>query len=138
MRRDLSFIFGYVVRFDMNFIYKKRLVLNFKESVLFSLQNEFWTIFELLIFTKKFHFEMIVLANAKILFPDSRGNGRLWSNWMDYIVINACCVTPCCRETIWKWFFSQNMRFGAHSSDSLVSQLQGSGMCHILNGSYLS
>ena len=53
MRRDLSFIFGYVVRFDMNFIYKKLLVLNFKESVLISRQNEFWTIFELLIFTKK-------------------------------------------------------------------------------------
>ena len=35
-RRDLSFIFGYVVRFDMNFIYKKLLVLNFKESVLIS------------------------------------------------------------------------------------------------------
>ena len=33
MRRDLSFIFEYVVRFDMNFIYKKLLVLNFKESV---------------------------------------------------------------------------------------------------------
>ena len=69
MRRDLSFIFGYVVRFDMNFIYKKLLVLNFKESVLISRQNEFWTIFELLILPKKFHFEMIVLANAKILFP---------------------------------------------------------------------
>ena len=41
MRRDLSFIFGYVVRFDMNFIYKKLLVLNFKESVLISRQNEF-------------------------------------------------------------------------------------------------
>ena len=48
----------------MNFIYKKLLVLNFKESVLISRQNEFWTIFELLIFTKKFHFEMLVLANA--------------------------------------------------------------------------
>ena len=33
MRRDLSFIFEYVVRFDMNFIYKKRSMLNFKESV---------------------------------------------------------------------------------------------------------
>ena len=33
MRRDLSFIFGYAVRFDMNFTYKKLLVLNFKESV---------------------------------------------------------------------------------------------------------
>jgi len=41
MRRDLSFIFGYVVRFDRNFIYKKLLVLNFKESVLISRQNEF-------------------------------------------------------------------------------------------------
>ena len=53
MRRDLSFIFGYVVRFDMNFIYKKLLVLNFKESVQISRQNEFWTIFELLILPKK-------------------------------------------------------------------------------------
>ena len=53
MRRDISFIFGYVVRFDMNFIYKKLLVLHFKESVLISRQNEFWIIFELLIFTKK-------------------------------------------------------------------------------------
>ena len=33
MRRDLSFIFGYVVRFDMNFIYKKCSMLNFKKSV---------------------------------------------------------------------------------------------------------
>ena len=33
MRRDISFIFGYVVRFDMNFIYKKCSMLNFKESV---------------------------------------------------------------------------------------------------------
>ena len=41
MRRDLSFIFGYVVRFDMDFIYKKLLVLKFKESVLISRQNEF-------------------------------------------------------------------------------------------------
>ena len=64
MRRDLSFIFGYVVRFDMNFIYKKLLVLNFKESVLISRQNEFWTIFELLIFTQKNDFEMLYLANA--------------------------------------------------------------------------
>ena len=48
----------------MNFIYKKLLVLNFKESVLISRQNEFWTIFELIIFTKKIDFEMLVLANA--------------------------------------------------------------------------
>ena len=41
----------------MNFIYKKLLVQ-------ISGQNEFWTIFELLIFTKKFHFEMLYLANA--------------------------------------------------------------------------
>ena len=33
MRRDISFIFGYVVSIDMNFIYKKRSMLNFKESV---------------------------------------------------------------------------------------------------------
>ena len=33
IRRDLSFIFGYVVSIDMNFIYKKRSMLNFKESV---------------------------------------------------------------------------------------------------------
>ena len=64
MGRDLSFIFEYVVRFDMNFIYKKLLVLNFKESVLISRQNEFWTIFELLIFTQKNDFEMLYLANA--------------------------------------------------------------------------
>ena len=32
----------------------------------------------------------------------------------------------------------QKMRFGAHSSDPLVSGIQGSGMCHILNGSYVS
>ena len=74
MKRDLSFIFGYVVRFDMNFIYKKLLVFNFKESVLISRQNEFRIIFELLILPNFFHFEMIVLANAKILFPDSGGN----------------------------------------------------------------
>ena len=67
----------------MNFIYKKLLVLNFKESVLISRQNEFWTIFELLIFTQKNDFEMLYLAKAKILFPDSGGNGRLRSNWMD-------------------------------------------------------
>ena len=48
----------------MNFIYKKLLVLNFKESVLISHQNEFWTIFELLIFTQKYDFEMLYLANA--------------------------------------------------------------------------
>ena len=41
MRRDLSFIFGYVVRFDMNFIYKKLLVLNFKESVLIPAKMNF-------------------------------------------------------------------------------------------------
>ena len=48
----------------MNFLYKKRLVLNFKESVLISRHNEFWTIFELLIFTQKNDFEMLYLANA--------------------------------------------------------------------------
>ena len=32
-RRDLSFIFEYVVSIDMNFIYNKRSMLNFKESV---------------------------------------------------------------------------------------------------------
>ena len=46
----------------MNFIYKKLLVLNFKESVLISRQNEFWTIFELLIFTKKIDFEMLIFT----------------------------------------------------------------------------
>ena len=48
----------------MSFIYKKLLVLNFKESVLISSQNEFWTIFKLLIFTQKNDFEMLYLANA--------------------------------------------------------------------------
>ena len=48
----------------MNFIYKKLLVLTFKESVLISRQNEFWTIFELLIFTQKNDFKMLYLANA--------------------------------------------------------------------------
>ena len=47
------------------------------------------------------------------------------------------CYTLLRRNSL-KVVFFQKMRFGAHSSDPLVSQLQGSGMCHILNGSYVS
>ena len=138
MRRDLSFIFGYVVRFDMNFIYKKLLVLNFKESVLISRQNEFWTIFELLIFTKQISLWDDRSRQREDIIPWFR-----WQ-WKAMIKLNGLnhdtcllCYTLLQRNNL-KVVFFQKMRFGAHSSDPLVSQLQGSGMCHILNGSYLS
>ena len=138
MRRDLSFIFGYVVRFDMNFIYKKLLVLNFKESVLISRQNEFWTIFELLILPKKNSLWDDCSRQREDIIPWFR-----WQ-WKATIKLNGLnrdtcllCYTLLQRNSL-KVVFFQKMRFGAHSSDPLVSQLQGSGMCHILNGSYLS
>ena len=65
MRRDLSFIFGYVVRFDMNFIYKKLLVLNFKESVLrVSAKTNFEPFSNCSYLPKKNDFEMLYLATA--------------------------------------------------------------------------
>ena len=57
-------------------------------------------------------------------------------NLLSGIVWHACCVTSCRRESVWNWYFSKNA-FGAHSSDPSVSGIQGSGMCHILNGSYV-
>ena len=47
-------------------------------------------------------------------------------------------VWPLVAEKQFKIGLFQKMRFGARSSDPLVSQLQESGMYHILNGSYLS
>ena len=44
-RRDLSFIFGYVVGINMNFIQKKLLVQKFKGSVLISHQSRFLNYF---------------------------------------------------------------------------------------------
>ena len=138
MRRDLSFIFEYVVRFDMNFIYKKLLVFNFKESVLISRQNEFWTIFELLIFTKKKWLWNALSRQRDEIIPWFR-----WQ-WKATIKLNGLnrdtcllCYTLSQRISL-KLVFFQKMHFGAHSSDPLVSGIQGSGMCHILNGSYVS
>ena len=137
MRRDLSFIFRYVVRFDMNFIYKKLLVFNFKESVLISRQNEFWTIFKLLILPKIFTLRWSFSPTRRYysLIPvamESYDQIEWIKSWHMFV------IWPLVAEKQFKIVFSSKMRFGAHSSDPLVSQLQGSGMCHILNGSYLS